>query len=1184
MTLPGDDENGRLVELLESRFDCLERLTEERLHKPGLVDCLDVSRSTVDRAVRRLEDAGYVRRTDEGYTATLTGRRAVESHRVHRQNIADLAASANVLAPLTPDSAVDLDVIAHSESIEATEPTPYEPRERIAADLRGADRCRIALPALPDPKLARLLYERVVTDGCRVELLVSDSLLDRLREEFPLKLPMIADRDVVTVRTGAVPEYGLVFTDGPDGPCVSVLVFGSGGALHGILRNDTEQAITWVRRRFDAVVADATDVTDALSADGKDRSEHREMSTPSESPELTVPTSSTSRELPVSLESQGFVRLTPWFFANRSPRDPMMAWRTGLGLSEVQAGYAVERGADVDGQRRDLHRSVLDRLREGSHCAVIGPPGSGKSTLCKQVACGWYRDGDPVYYRESGRGRAFDAVDALSTAVREAEGMPLVVVEDAVRSEANAVFDALSEFDGDAVVLLDAREDEWHYSPVGFDPDLAAERSGVETVTMPPLSEGDYVRLVDQFEKVVDEPVDVPVDRLRARVRDESLSDDEAAPSEVLLLLHRLALYADRHEATTLEADVADLYDDLVAAGPIATDVGLLANLLNAAGIEPHESYLRTVTAGEGAGDVEDAVDRLEGRVLFERDTGGYRRVHEEWSVAFLCHFLDAEGADAAAERTCRLLGTLLALADDPDLRERLRRACRHDATALQSIAESPADWAANVTEQVFSFVEQRRPNLTPLLGRVEGPEVAFPTAIPPETRFRCLYSRGIGCKNTGLLDRAENEFRRMVDSIAADDVISERERTELRALALAGVGEVATNRGDYDDAEDRMREALELYRCIDDRYGQAHCLDRLARIAGERGDFDRLDRYCDDAAAIADELGATRIRCRLQNSRGLAAWTRGDLEAAESYFLDSLEHGRSMDSRQDEAFALGNLGLVARERGAFDDAQRYFERALSLRRELEVRPDIALTRWNLGEVARRRGNLAAAADHLRTALDLYRDIGDEVWIARCRVVLGEIAFDRGDFDVAAGHAETAVDTLEGAEEALDRASALLLLAGVERERGEIPAAETRLETARELCDRAESYQGRIWCLTERGRIDRDRGAFDAAEERLGRALKLARENDYAYDEAIALEALGSLEMARELPEAAQSYLERAVARHRECGAERNALEAVDSLVEACELAGDASAAERWAATVAGLRDTHDAGESPAGG
>lgn len=333
------------------------------------------------------------------------------------------------------------------------------------------------------------------------------------------------------------------------------------------------------------------------------------------------------------LEFQGFIQLTPEFFTQREPAAPETCWRVGLDLTEVHSGYAIDREYEHEGERRNLTNDLLAGLRDGIDHAVIGPPGSGKSTVCKAVACRWYERGwGQVFYRESGTGPSFTAKAVLSAQLRRAEGQAIVVVEDAVREEANAIFRLIKAFSGNLNVafLLDSRTKEWQ-DPETFPISASLDdyrTEAIETIDIPGLDEQECERFIHHFEESVGHPVGASPAHLLEKLRAESETDtaEEAVPHGLLILLHQLTAYTDplagteSRTPTTLVEDVQRAYADLRDTNELAVDVGILVNLLNAADIGVHPELVYALGADGEYKEIGVALDTLDRRVIFNHD------------------------------------------------------------------------------------------------------------------------------------------------------------------------------------------------------------------------------------------------------------------------------------------------------------------------------------------------------------------------------------------------------------------------------------------------------------------------------------------------------------------------------------------------------------------------------------
>lgn len=173
----------------------------------------------------------------------------------------------------------------------------------------------------------------------------------------------------------------------------------------------------------------------------------------------------------------------------------------------MHAGILARR-QDHDTQYAD--EELLASLREWDNRLVVGRTGYGKSTLCKQAAVMWYRTSEtgPVLYRASDHaGAAFESRAALRETIDRAEGHVLVVIEDAVRANANAIFHVIQEYEThtDVSFLLDACETELRREPdaqtVNRSSDVR-QREIVRTIEryeLPAISVADVARTIDAF-------------------------------------------------------------------------------------------------------------------------------------------------------------------------------------------------------------------------------------------------------------------------------------------------------------------------------------------------------------------------------------------------------------------------------------------------------------------------------------------------------------------------------------------------------------------------------------------------------------------------------------------------------------------------------------------------------------
>lgn len=431
MTLEGGPAE---VELLARRVDFLTRLADRPMDKRDLVADLGHSRSTVDRAIRELTDVGFVERRDGRYSTTLSGRLAAERYRQFLAEERAVLDARPVLAALPPDCSLPMAVLSDA-SVETAE-HDYWLFERVADLLGSAGTYTAVLPHVVDARHLRRCQARADQGRLTGSLFVAQSALERLCESFPHLALALGETDGLSVDCVETPPYGLVLAEGEAGATLLVVTYDDGAAA-GVCRTDSPEAVAWARERIAAVEERATDATAHLRA---------------------VETTPGDRLAP-QLRTQGF-------------------------RSIDAAAAPTSDGAD---SADSLAVSLFERLREGERLAVLGPDEAARRAVCERVATQWFEAGvGPVFYREAGSGQPFDATGTLETTLESAPDHPLVVVEDAVGADANAVFDVMQALGGrsDVTFLLAATESEWHDpADLRVDARLAAfRREAIETV------------------------------------------------------------------------------------------------------------------------------------------------------------------------------------------------------------------------------------------------------------------------------------------------------------------------------------------------------------------------------------------------------------------------------------------------------------------------------------------------------------------------------------------------------------------------------------------------------------------------------------------------------------------------------------------------------------------------------
>lgn len=248
-----------IEELLSRRRALLERVRQGPVPKPVLVEELAISRSTVDRAVRELEETRLLYRGGDGLELTLPGRVALDHYQYFQALLADLVRSTEVLAMLPADAPFDPTLIYDATVVD---PEPYEPRrpvKRLLRDVRDARRIR-AVGVAYVPEAVEAIFERCADADLDAELVVTGNVLDVMVQDCSDVIDEALAGGLDLYRTDVdEASYCMMLADADAATTVSVTV-SSDGAVGGLIRNDSEDAVSWASHRFEHLRGDADPV------------------------------------------------------------------------------------------------------------------------------------------------------------------------------------------------------------------------------------------------------------------------------------------------------------------------------------------------------------------------------------------------------------------------------------------------------------------------------------------------------------------------------------------------------------------------------------------------------------------------------------------------------------------------------------------------------------------------------------------------------------------------------------------------------------------------------------------------------------------------------------------------------------------------------------------------------------
>jgi tetratricopeptide (TPR) repeat protein len=156
------------------------------------------------------------------------------------------------------------------------------------------------------------------------------------------------------------------------------------------------------------------------------------------------------------------------------------------------------------------------------------------------------------------------------------------------------------------------------------------------------------------------------------------------------------------------------------------------------------------------------------------------------------------------------------------------------------------------------------------------------------------------------------------------------------RARTLQEMARLDMIRQDYETAQPRLLESLQLMQKLGDRTGEAVVLFNLAGLFLEKGDFALADQEFQKALLLARENGDRIGEATILHSLGLINSNAGDRELAWENFAAALRIFQEIADRSGEAGAFFQLGALAVQRDHIQEGLRLMALAAIILRSIK--------------------------------------------------------------------------------------------------------------------------------------------------------------------------------------------------------------------------------------------------------
>jgi CHAT domain-containing protein len=337
---------------------------------------------------------------------------------------------------------------------------------------------------------------------------------------------------------------------------------------------------------------------------------------------------------------------------------------------------------------------------------------------------------------------------------------------------------------------------------------------------------------------------------------------------------------------------------------------------------------------------------------------------------------------------------------------------------------------------------------------------------------------------------------------------------------------------GDNAKAEELSLSALDIYRQLTDRRGEAEIMGNLGVLANRKNEPRRALEYFGQALPIlraekdrdhearilrsvgftyltlgepfkaAESLDKALAISRADNdllsissaltSLGVLSRTIGEAQRATDQLNEALTIIRQLGNRRNEAVCLNNLGANYDYLGETQTARGFYEKSLILSRELKMR-DYELNGLNgIANLELKAGNNLKALELFTEAWQIAREIGNKRTASKLLDGIGETHLRLGERKKTLESFNQALTIQREIEDRESEAVTLFLIGKTHRQNGDSNAARDFSAQALKIAEEMKTPPLQAEIYAETANIEKDSKNLAAAQADIEKAIEIA--------------------------------------------------------------------------------------------
>jgi len=240
------NDTDEVIQLVKNRYSILKAIQEGILEKRVLTDVLNVSRSTVNRAVQELDNAGMLSVEGTDYQLTAFGTLIQDEYRHFRDTTENITDAKPVLKSIPAVSTPPIHLLQDTTIIESTEFSPEQPWIRVIEKWADSATINLVLPRISRSMVQTLLEHR--DQALTVNLWLHKRTFDAFQAEAPCSFETLEQSS--TTHIGIIPNQPKYGVGTASHGAVVLFAYGSGGRIRAALISEGRRQYNWGEKQI----------------------------------------------------------------------------------------------------------------------------------------------------------------------------------------------------------------------------------------------------------------------------------------------------------------------------------------------------------------------------------------------------------------------------------------------------------------------------------------------------------------------------------------------------------------------------------------------------------------------------------------------------------------------------------------------------------------------------------------------------------------------------------------------------------------------------------------------------------------------------------------------------------------------------------------------------------------------